>query len=70
MSMDILRRRLILEFVFECHVGSRPFLIVESDAYGCGVGDGIVFEENGLEFGGGNLESVDFDEFLCSLSVY
>jgi hypothetical protein len=44
-------------------------LIVESDAYGCGVGDGIEFEENGLEFGGGNLESVDFDEFLCSLSV-
>jgi hypothetical protein len=45
-------------------------LIVECDPDSCGVGDGIKFEEDSFEFGRGDLQGVDFDEFLECLSVY
>lgn len=42
-------------------VAARPLLVADRDAYDGGIGDGFVLQEDGFEFGRGDLEAVDFD---------
>ena len=53
-------------FGVECDVRTGVFLGTEGflDADDAGIGDGGVGEEDGFEFGGGNLRAGYFDEFL------
>jgi hypothetical protein len=54
--------------VLDGDVCSGPFFIVERDPnYGC-VGNVFMPQQDCFKFGGGDLEGVDFDEFLEAVS--
>lgn len=64
MCVNFLYCRFTLIFILKRDIGARPLLPIKRDTDSCSVGDGIEFEESGLEFGRGNLQGVDFYELL------